>query len=354
MKFVAIIGLVGAFALAVTGTVSATDTVYDRDPINGHAGFLSAWRVSGKLDKPVIVAKGYDTVNNQHPIDYLQRELGTISQQLVDLGHDVIVFDYVNGEADLKDNADNLAQFIRYLDGLIAAGGVIDRDGDGHPDYELAIIGGSMGGIVARTMFVQENDAMGVDTFVTVDSPHHGVQLSPYLDWATAFLDSEAGRQMLFGTSAHSRHYDWLRSVERAPEFMARVIDPMHTAAIALSNGETAWHLDSGNLLFHTDFHDVSSFIEQEGVESDYVPYHSAVNMDNTDTNVIDRGWDSKDLEYEDTKTTYFDRKIPNLRDLHEESDKIVQQAIDFVIEHSEQQQRTNQALIPILDLLLQ
>ena len=51
-------------ALTASETAFALDTVYDQDPVNGHTGFLSAWRVTGELDKPVILVKGYDTVND--------------------------------------------------------------------------------------------------------------------------------------------------------------------------------------------------------------------------------------------------------------------------------------------------
>jgi pimeloyl-ACP methyl ester carboxylesterase len=328
-----VVSVMLSVALIATETAFATDTVYDRHPVNGHAGFLSAWRITGELDKPVIVVKGYDTVNSDHPIDDLKDDFGTTTQSLTDLGYDIIIFDYVNGEADLKENADNLAEFIRYLDGLLADNGVIDRDDDGHPDYELVIIGGSMGGIVARTMFVQENERMGADIFVTIDSPHHGVQLSPFLDWATEFIDSVAGRQMYYGDDAYFEHYDWLRSVENGTDFKARVIDPMHTAAIALSNGEAEWHLDAGDLLFNTEYHNVSSFIENQDVRSDYVPYHSAVNMDNTEVVILDSDWDFADLIYIDTHTSYFDLKIPNPRDRHGAPDYVIRQAIDFVID---------------------
>jgi hypothetical protein len=342
-------------ALTATETALAIDIVYDKHPVNGHSGFLSAWRISGELDKPVIVVKGYDTVNDDHPIDDLNNDFGTITQPLTDLGYDIILFDYVNGEADLKVNADNLAVFIRHMDSILADNGATDRDGDGHPDYELSIIGGSMGGIVARTMFVQEYEAMGTDIFVTIDSPHHGVQLSPFLDWATEFIDSVAGRQMYYGDEAYFKHYDWLRSVENRPYFKASVIDPMHTAAIGLSDGESDWHLDSADLRLHTEYHDVSSYIEYTNTRSDYVPYHSAMNMDNTDVEILDRGWNYVDLRYIDTRTSYFDLKIPNPRDRHAAPDYVIQQAIDFVIEHSaHSESKSHGWLIPIINLLLQ
>ena len=350
-----VISVILSVALTASETAFALDREYDQDPVNGHSGFLSAWRVTGELDKPVIVVKGYDTVNAGHPIDDLDGDLGMLAQPLTDSGYDIVVFDYVNGEADLKENADNLAEFIRYLDGILSVNGVIDGDADGHPDYELAIIGGSMGGIVARTMFVQENESMGVDIFVTIDSPHHGVQLSPSVGWATGFIDSIAGNQMLYGDDAYDEHYDWLRSVERSPAFRELVIDPMHTAAIALSDGESGWRLDAGDELIHTEYHDVSSYIEKGEIRSDYVPYHSAVNMDDTRVDEIGDGPDYRDLEYNDTHTSYFDLKIPNPRDLHGAPDYAVEQAIGFVIENSEQPEPAAHGwLTPLYNLLLQ
>lgn len=330
-------------------------TVVDQDPVNGHPGYLSAWRVSGELDRPVILAKGHDTVNDDHPLDYLVGELGPDVQPLVDLGYDVIVFDYVDGAMNLRLNADNLAEFIRYLDGRMAAQGAVDRDGDGHPDYPLVLIGGSMGGIVGRTLFVQEASRMGVDIFVTVDSPHRGVLLSPFVGWVPDFVETVAGHQMLFGDPAYDEHYGWLQSVERDPDFRADVIAPMHTAAIALSDGESEWHLDFGDLLFHTDYHDVSSYVENGTTRSDFIPYHSAVYMDDIDTEIVDEDVDSRDLRYVDTGTWYFDRKIPNSRALHGSPDYVIRQAIDFVLEHSAPSPgRVIDWLLPLYELLLE
>ena len=107
--------------------------------------------------------------------------------------------------------------------------------------YELSIVGGSMCGIVTRTMFVQEMENMGVDIFATLDSPHYGVYLSASIDWIAAGLDNTAGQQMLHGSDLYNEHYGWLQGVEGDTQFMQQVIDPIDTAAIALSNGESRW-----------------------------------------------------------------------------------------------------------------
>jgi hypothetical protein len=156
---------------------------------------------------------------------------------------------------------------------------------------------------------------------------------------------------MLYGDDAYFLHYDWLRSIERTIDFREQVIGPMHTSAIALSDGESDWRLDAGQLLFHTNYHDVSSYIEKGDARSDYVPYHSAVNMDNIEIEVVDRGWDYVDYSYINTHTSYFDLKISNPRDLHHAPDYAVQQAIEFVIEQS--RRNTGRLLMPIIDLIL-
>lgn len=346
--------VIALLAYVLAPVVGATDFVFDRDPVNGHPGYLSAWRVSGELDRPVILVKGHDTENDDHPLADLTDEFDQDVQPLVDLGYDIIVFDYVDGSLDLRLNADNLAAFIRHLDGLMRARGVIDRDGDGHPDYDLAVVGGSMGGIVTRTLFVQERARMGVDVFVTIDSPHHGVVLSPFVNWVPDFVTSVAGHQMLYGDDAYEEHYGWLQSVEDEPGFRADVVDPMHTAAIALSDGESDWHLDFGELLIHSEFHDVSSYVENSRTQSDFIPYHSAVYMDDIATEVVDQDIDSRDLRYVDTRSAYFDRKIPNPRALHDSPDYVIRQAIDFLLEHrGRPPDRPAGWLVPILDLLL-
>jgi hypothetical protein len=108
----------------------------------------------------------------------------------------------------------------------------------------------------------------------------------------------------------------------------------MHTAAIALSDGESRWHLDFNDLGFNTEYHNVSSYIENRDFRSDYIPYHSAVNMDDTEVETLDSDWHYADLRYIDTHTSYFDLKIPNPRDRHSAPDYAIEQAINFVIDY--------------------
>ncbi len=189
-----------------------------------------------------------------------------------------------------------------------------------------------MGGIVTRTMFVQENSDMGVDTFVSVDSPHHGVYPSPWVsDIAQLLLDATAGFQMLNGRPEHNALYGWLESVESSPGWMATNIDPMATLAIALSNGEFFWRESWWDLIAHTNFHTISSFVSAAGLQSDFMPYHSVCKFDNISFNLW-TGWFENFYWYNSTATSYFDAKQPNPRTEHGAPAFAVEQAVAFVI----------------------
>ncbi|MEN8141798.1 MAG: hypothetical protein ABFR97_11315 [Thermodesulfobacteriota bacterium] len=322
-------------ATLLTGTSAlAEPQVYDVPELNGHPGYLTAYEISpdGIVDKVLILANGFDVENDSHPLEQIQTggEYRAIVEELLPLGWDVVMFDYVRGDIDLKDNADNLADFIGVIDG-VAAGS----------DYHLAVVGGSMGGIVVRTMFVQEHANMGVDTYVSVDSPHHGVFLSPWVDPTARFGfyviqgDSQAAFQMTHGDWEFFNHYGWLEEVEHSAGFMADVIDPMNTLAIALSDGEGSWGLDWEDAVIHTKYHEVSSFVGTTNGElrSDYMPYHSVVMMDDTSTSMRPRFGYYK-YWYNNTHTSYFDQKQANPRAEHGAPEHIVRQAVDFVLAH--------------------
>jgi len=80
-----------------------------------------------------VVVKGFDTDNTKHPLEDLNTKYQPLIDELQADGWDIIVFDYVCGDIDLKQNAENLAHFIRYLDSISI------------PEYHLALVGGSMG-----------------------------------------------------------------------------------------------------------------------------------------------------------------------------------------------------------------
>jgi pimeloyl-ACP methyl ester carboxylesterase len=308
--------------LTLTSTAYSERFTYDELVVNDHTGYLTAWDTNGPLDKVFLLVAGFDTENDDHPADFLYDDYQALVELLAPQGWDIIYFDYVDGTVDLKHNADNLARFIDYLDTQAGT------------DYHLAVVGGSMGGIVARTMFVQEYRDMGVDTYVSVDSPHWGVELSEWVeDLASVVLDYKAGRQMHNGDPQYYEHYGWLRSVENDGAFMTSIINPINTCAIALSNGEGNWKVDWDDISIHNKFYPVASYISAEGLRSTYMPYHSTVYMDDRSTDrSVHFGYTK--YEYENTHSSYFDTKIPNPRKVHGAPEFVIRQAVDFVLQH--------------------
>lgn len=304
-------------------TSFAETIIYEQPIVNGHAGYVMASEVNYPIDKVLILVRGFDTENDEHPVDKLYGEYQSVVDYLSPMGWELVVFDYVDGAIDLKDNADNLARFIELVN--IYA----------EPNYHLAIVGGSMGGIVARTMFVQEGSNMGVDTYVSVDAPHWGVYLSECCnDLAAILFGYYAGHQMLNGDDLYEEHYSWLRSVENHPDFMAQVIEPMNTCAIALSDGEQGyWKVNWEDRLIHTKFYPVSSYLYKDGLTSNFIPYHSAIYMEDYSTTKKKKFGYNKYV-YNDTYSSYFDETIANPRDRHAAPEYAVEQALEFVLDY--------------------
>ena len=315
--------IIVGMGVLISGASSALGTAYDVLEVNGHPGYLTAYEISpdGVLDNIIMVVTGFDTSNNSHPIDDINNQFQDVVSQLSPLGWDFIVFDYVRGDIDIKQNAENLAHFITLLD-IVSV-----------PDYHLAVVGGSMGGIVTRTMFVQEDSNMGVDTFVSLDSPHHGVYLSPWIeDLADVVMGAVAGHQMANGDPQYIEHYGWLESVENSPGWMATHIDPMATLAIALSNGEGLWVTDLWDLILNTPYHPISSFVTvADPITTDFMPYHSVCKFDNVTYNEFPWIFDIYRW-YNDTSTSYFDHKRPNPRTEHGAPEFSVYQALGFIL----------------------
>ncbi|MEN8121570.1 MAG: hypothetical protein ABFS35_14550 [Bacteroidota bacterium] len=327
LKQVAVLTLILAGFSVIQLQAQAVRYIVDEPVINGHAGYAVAADVSGALDKVLLVVSGFDTKNESRPeneLDELSGGLQARYDEMIAAGWDIMYFEYVDGGIDLKHNAENLAFFIRYLDQFA-------------PDYHLAIVGGSMGGIVTRTMFVQENSDMGVETYVSLDSPHYGVTFSDWIENTgldniieSQFDNAPAGLQMYHGHPDYVEHYGWLESVEASAGFMENIIDPMNTCAIALSNGESQWEVNWSDLAVHNKWYGVSSIIVAEGQTSTYMPYHSVVMMDDAATNKKVR-WNRNYYSYKNTHTSYFDTKIPNPVDEHAGPDYAIIQAMDFV-----------------------
>lgn len=323
-----LLGLLGLILIPLNAQAAVTwQETYTQNNVNNHSGYTTEWRGADALDKPVIVLLGYDPEDDDTALGAVN-DYANLLADMNSRGFDLIIFDYLDGDANILNNAENLAHFINYLDSRMHAEGFVDTDHDGHPDYELAVAGASMGGIVARTMFVLENENMGVDTYVTLDSPHHGVYLSGYIgSIAELLLNNMAGMQMIKGTSEFNNLYGWLRNSETSL-FLQNVINPMDTLAIALSNGEGRWSVSWFTEIWDTKYHPVTSYMTAVGLTSDFIPYHSAVMMDDYSTNSYfwPRGY-----SYKNTHTSYFDQKMANPRDQHGGPEYMLLQAMNFI-----------------------
>ncbi|KAA1193493.1 hypothetical protein F0M18_06570 [Pseudohalioglobus sediminis] len=310
--------LAGLLLLLASGTRAET-ILYDQYEINGHPGYLSAWEVNHSLRHVLLIVPGFDTRNDSMPLDALQGDYAELVFFMSLFGWDVIYFDYVDGAIDLKDNADNLARFVEYL------------DSQAPEDYHLAVMAGSMGGIVARTMFVQEASSLGVDTYVSIDSPHWGVYLSNWAqDLAALAIDYPAAHQMHNGDPAYKEHYGWLRRVERSQWFREQVNGPMNTCAVSLSDGTTAWEVSWEDLALHNKYYPVASYVTASGLTSTYMPFHSTAYLDRIAT---DGAWrlGGRQYRYRNLTSSYFDKVYVNSRDEHAAPRYAILQALECI-----------------------
>lgn len=308
--------------MLLPGLARAETVLYDQYKIDGHPGYLTAGEVNHGLQRVLLIVPGFDTRNDSMPLDELQGDFAALAGVMRLFGWDVIFFDYVDGAIDLKENADNLAHFIEYLNTQAPA------------DYHLAVMGGSMGGIVVRTMFVQELSDMGVDTYVSVDSPHWGVNLSHWAgDLAALAIDYPAAHQMHYGDPAYEEHYGWLRRVEQSTWFREAVNGPMSTCAVALSDGREEWDVSWGDLALHNEHYPVSSYVEYSGLTSTYMPYHSTVYLDRIATEQKFRPGSNR-YRYRDLTSSYFDEIYANPRDEHSAPHYAVIQAVKCIAKH--------------------
>ncbi|MEM1112654.1 MAG: hypothetical protein AAGI11_12160 [Pseudomonadota bacterium] len=309
--------------LCFTASSHAQPTEYrvlDQMDVNGHAGYLSAWAVHGKLDKVLLIVPGFDTENDTLPMDELTGDFQPVINLLGASGWDIVYYEYVDGAIDLRDNADSLGRFIDVL------------EAEAEPDYHLAVLGGSMGGMVIRTLLVQENSARGIDSFVSLDAPHRGVTLSSWVneDLLSLALDYPAARQMTAGRPEYRELYGWLESREARRGFRRKVLEPIATCAVTLSDGSGRWRINAAEETLHNRYYAVSSYVEYSGLRSSYMPYHStALLMSEATKKKVKRGRNV--YRYKRARSRYFDLIIPNARDEHGAPVYAVEQALQFI-----------------------
>lgn len=126
-----------------------------------YSGSYASYSNDGILDKPIILVEGYDPSNQITPENYYY---GGFSS-LVSDGRDLFIVNLNSHEKSINENAALLRQIIQEINGA--------KSGN-HP---TAVIGYSMGGIVARKA-LKNMELAGINhqtsLYVSYDSPHLG------------------------------------------------------------------------------------------------------------------------------------------------------------------------------------
>jgi hypothetical protein len=163
-----------------TGTVSSTKIKGGRVAANvagaEYAIFLGC---DGILDKPIIVAEGYDP-NNSVSINKLVADYRENLRVFLNNGYDLVFVNYDNGSDFIENNAQALKRVIQE----------INNKKVGHAEInKLSIIGLSMSGLIARWgLREMENAGQNheVSRLICLDTPHKGANTSPGVSYVAA------------------------------------------------------------------------------------------------------------------------------------------------------------------------
>ncbi len=120
-----------------------------------------------KLDKPVIIAEGFDIAGNM-TTNFYKKRWSSLIRKLRNKGYDIFILNFRAPNRDLRDNAQIVKKLIK---------GINDEK-KGH--YEGVYIGESMGGVIGRIALKQmedENYDHQIGLFVPYDSPFKGANI---------------------------------------------------------------------------------------------------------------------------------------------------------------------------------
>ncbi|MEM9383879.1 MAG: Mbeg1-like protein [Pseudomonadota bacterium] len=134
----------------------------------------------GVFDRPVVIPDGFDRGSTRT----WQCMYGLLSQsnllnEVLANGYDVVLVDFDQGEGDVRGHAGVLTSILQQLE---------DHTTGLAP---IALVGPSMGGIVARYALLsmeQDNTAHRIATLISYDSPHLGANISPAIQYTTHWL----------------------------------------------------------------------------------------------------------------------------------------------------------------------
>jgi|TARA_R110000868_G_scaffold122763_7_gene325482 hypothetical protein len=122
------------------------------------------------FDNPVIIFEGYDPNNENNFSTYWNEfNLSHLGQKILNTGRDIVFINYVDGGAPIETLSKHAAMLIKEIGDIAQS-----------HNNELAVIGISMGGLVARIALANLAD-VGDDhntaLYVTYDSPHRGANI---------------------------------------------------------------------------------------------------------------------------------------------------------------------------------
>jgi PA14 domain/Secretion system C-terminal sorting domain/Putative serine esterase (DUF676) len=123
----------------------------------------------GLLDKPIIIAEGFDALGNVSLTDIVTKYFPHM-QMFFNNGYDFIFVKYHNPRDYISNNAQVLKRVINDINGKKVG------------NNKMAVIGESMSGLVARwALREMENQGQNhnVDKFIAFDSPHKGANVPP-------------------------------------------------------------------------------------------------------------------------------------------------------------------------------
>jgi len=132
--------------------------------------------VDNELDKPVIIAEGYN-VGGIKSLSDLKSKWDDRINRLRNHGYDVYTLGYLNPDRDLRLNADIIKKLIHK----------INSDPDKVGNYEGIYFGESMSGILGRIALKEMEDNNydhKIGLFVPYDSPMRGANIPKGIQWA--------------------------------------------------------------------------------------------------------------------------------------------------------------------------
>lgn len=148
---------------------------------------------TSNMDRPVVIVEGFDVHNSLQPPMYYSMGLKFI-EKLKLFGSDVAIINFIEGGADISQNAEVTKSAINYIRSM--------QQGS----EKIRLVGFSMGGVVGRYCLAkaeQDNNPLPVSHFVSMDAPQQYATIdNNLLDLmkqynASASLQKIAAQQLL-------------------------------------------------------------------------------------------------------------------------------------------------------------